>query len=131
LETLLAPTSLIMLACVLRASQAGSACCVREMAIAVCEIAVGFWKASKSGCDQGRRSMAVHEIMVAEPHSCRRGFFRHLYARVETHHTGQYWTWWQVDERGIPLTDAERGFRTEDAALNDAVERLNGVSLVV
>ena len=29
------------------------------------------------------------------------------------------------------LTDAERGFRTEDAALNDAVERLNGVSLVV
>ena len=45
--------------------------------------------------------MAVHEIMVAEPHSCRRGFFRHLYARVETHHTGQYWTWWQVDERRI------------------------------
>ena len=75
--------------------------------------------------------MAVHEIMFAEPHSCRRGFFRHLYARVETHHTGQYWTWWQVDERGIPLTDAERAFRTEDAALNDAVERLNGVSLVV
>ena len=36
-----------------------------------------------------------------------------------------------VDERGIPLTDAERAFRTEDAALNDAVERLNGVSLVV
>ena len=65
--------------------------------------------------------MAVHEIMVAEPHSCPRGFFRHLYARVETHHTGQYWTWWQVDERGIALTDPERAFRTEDAALNDAV----------
>ena len=75
--------------------------------------------------------MGVHEIMVAEPHSCRRGFFQHLCALVETYHTGQYWTWWQVDESGIPLTDAERAFRTEDAALNDAVERLNGVSLVV
>jgi hypothetical protein len=70
--------------------------------------------------------MGLHEIIISEPHPCRRGFFRRVFARVETSHTGNYWVWRQVDENGVPLTDADQPFPTEDAALNDAVRRLNG-----
>lgn len=75
--------------------------------------------------------MSVHDIMITEPHPCRRGFFRRLYARIEVANTGRYWIWRQVDENGLPLTDAERSFDSEDAALSDAVMRLNGVAVTV
>lgn len=67
--------------------------------------------------------------MITEPHPCRRGFFRRLYARVEIAHTGEYWVWRQIDENGLALTDAEQAFDSEDGALNDAVSRLNGVAV--
>jgi hypothetical protein len=44
---------------------------------------------------------------------------------------GPYWVWRQVDENGLPLTDADRPFDSEDAALSDAVLRLNGVAVAV
>jgi hypothetical protein len=67
--------------------------------------------------------------MITEPHPCRRGFFRRLYARVEIAHTGEYWVWRQIDENGLALTDAEQAFDSEDGALSDAVSRLNGVAV--
>lgn len=73
--------------------------------------------------------MAVHEVKITEPHPCRRGFFRRIYAWVETVNTGQYWVWRQIDENGFPLTDAEHAFANEEAALDDAVRQLNGVSI--
>ena len=73
--------------------------------------------------------VGIHNIMITEPHPCRRGFFRRLYARVEIAHTGEYWVWRQIDENGLALTDAEQAFDSEDAALNDAVSRLNGVAV--
>jgi len=73
--------------------------------------------------------VGIHNIMITEPHPCRRGFFRRLYARVEIAHTGEYWVWRQIDENGLALTDAEQAFETEDGALNDAVSRLNGVAV--
>jgi hypothetical protein len=76
-------------------------------------------------------SGGTHEILITEPHPCRRGFFRRLYARVEVIHTGDYWVWRQIDENGVALTDAEKSFDTEDAALNDAVRQLNGVAVAV
>lgn len=75
--------------------------------------------------------MAVHNIMITEPHPCRRGFFRRLYAFVEVSDAGDYWVWQQVDENGLPLTDAERAFDSEDAALSDAVQALNGQAVAV
>ena len=75
--------------------------------------------------------MGVHDIMITEPHPCRRGFFRRIYARVQTSHTGDYWVWQQVDEHGLPLTDADRAFQSEDLALGDAVKRLNGMAVTV
>jgi hypothetical protein len=80
---------------------------------------------------QGNLAVGVHDIMITEPHPCRRGFFRRLYARVQTSHTGEYWIWRQIDENGLPLTDAERAFESEDAALSDAVDSLNGVAVAV
>jgi hypothetical protein len=79
--------------------------------------------------DSGDLSVGTHEILITEPHPCRRGFFRRLYARVEVTHTGDYWVWRQIDENGIALTDAEHAFETEDAALNDAVRQLHGVAV--
>jgi hypothetical protein len=79
--------------------------------------------------DSGDLSVGTHEILITEPHPCRRGFFRRLYARVEVTDTGDYWVWRQIDENGIALTDAEHAFETEDAALNDAVRQLNGVAV--
>lgn len=73
--------------------------------------------------------MGIHNIMITEPHPCRRGFFRRLYARVEIAHTGEYWVWRQIDENGLALTDAEQAFESEDGALSDAVRRLNGVAV--
>lgn len=75
--------------------------------------------------------MGIHDIMITEPHPCRRGFFRKLYARVQTAHTGDYWIWRQIDENGLPLTDAERAFDSEDAALSDAVRQLHGEAVAV
>ena len=75
--------------------------------------------------------MTVHNIMVTEPHPCRRGFFRRLYALVEVSNAGEYWVWKQVDENGLPLTDAERAFDSEDAALSDAVAALNGQAVAI
>ena len=80
---------------------------------------------------KGDISVGIHDIMITEPHPCRRGFFRRVYARVQTSNTGDYWVWRQIDENGLPLTDAERAFATEDAALSDAVSRLNGVAVAV
>lgn len=74
--------------------------------------------------------MGLHNIMVSEPHPCRRGYFRQLYTRVEVSNTGSYWVWRQVDENGAPMTDAESAFDSEDAALNDAVTRLKGVAVM-
>lgn len=73
--------------------------------------------------------MGVHNIMITEPHPCRRGFFRRLYARVDVSNTGEYWVWRQIDEHGQAMTDAERAFPTEDSALDDAVKQLNGVAV--
>jgi hypothetical protein len=75
--------------------------------------------------------VGVHDIMITEPHPCRRGFFRRLYARVQTSNTGDYWVWRQIDENGLPLTDAERPFDSEDAALSDAVRSLRGEAVAV
>lgn len=75
--------------------------------------------------------MAVHDIMITEPHPCRRGFFRRLYAKVETSCDKGYWVWRQIDENGIALTDAERAFESEDQALSDAVYRLHGLAVAV
>lgn len=75
--------------------------------------------------------MGVHEIMISEPHPCRRGFFRRIFARVQTSNTGEYWIWRQVDEHGTPLTDAERAFESEDAALSDAVQQLHGEAVAI
>ncbi|QLH39593.1 MAG: hypothetical protein HWD60_12385 [Defluviicoccus sp.] len=75
--------------------------------------------------------MGVHDIMITEPHPCRRGFFRRIYARIQTSHTGDYWIWRQIDETGQPLTDAERSFESEDAALSDAVRSLNGQAVAI
>lgn len=75
--------------------------------------------------------MGVHDIMIKEPHPCRRGFFRRIYARVEVSNTGSYWVWRQIDENGLPLTDAEHAFESEDSALSDAVRRLNGSAVAV
>lgn len=74
--------------------------------------------------------MSIHNIEVMEPHPCRRGFFRRLYARVEISRTSGYWVWRQVDENGMPMTDAERPFESEDAALSDAVSQLKGTAVV-
>lgn len=76
------------------------------------------------------RQAGIHNIMITEPHPCRRGFFRRVYARVEISNTGEYWVWRQIDETGAPMTDAERAFETEDAALNDAVRRLHGEAVI-
>jgi hypothetical protein len=73
--------------------------------------------------------VSVHNIMITEPHPCRRGFFRRLYARVDVSNTGDYWVWRQIDENGAAMTDAERSFPTEDSALDDAVKQLNGVAV--
>jgi hypothetical protein len=73
--------------------------------------------------------VSVHDIEVVEPHPCRRGFFRRLYARIEVKSVDGYWVWRQIDEKGMPLTDAEKAFPTPDAALDDAVKQLNGVSV--
>jgi hypothetical protein len=73
--------------------------------------------------------VSVHDIMISEPHPCRRGFFRRIYARVEVANTGSYFVWRQIDENGLPMTDAERAFASEDAALDDAVKSLNGVAV--
>ena len=73
--------------------------------------------------------MTVHDIMITEPHPCRRGFFRRIYAKVAVSNTGSYWVWQQIDENGAVLTDAETAFPTEDAALSDAVQRLNGAAV--
>ena len=73
--------------------------------------------------------VGVHNIMITEPHPCRRGFFRRLYARVDVSYTGQYWVWRQIDENGLPMSDAERAFPSEDSALDDAVKQLNGVAV--
>lgn len=75
--------------------------------------------------------MSVHNIQILEPHPCRRGFFRRIYARVEVSHTGEYWIWRQIDEKGVALTDAEQAFRSEDAALSDAVQQLKGEAVRV
>lgn len=75
--------------------------------------------------------MTVHDIMITEPHPCRRGFFRRIYARVAVSNTGSYWVWQQIDENGATLTDAENAFPSEDAALNDAVQRLNGAAMSI
>lgn len=75
--------------------------------------------------------MSVHDIMITEPHPCRRGFFRRIYARIQVSNAGQYWVWRQIDEHGLPLTDAERPFDTEDAALNDAIQQLNGSAVAI
>lgn len=80
---------------------------------------------------RGDTAVGVHDIVITEPHPCRRGFFRRLYARIQTSNTGEYWVWRQIDENGLPLTDAERAFETEDAALSDAVRSLNGVAVAV
>jgi hypothetical protein len=80
---------------------------------------------------EGKIAVGVHDIVITEPHPCRRGFFRRLYARIQTSNTGEYWVWRQIDENGLPLTDAERAFESEDAALNDAVRSLNGVAVAV
>ena len=76
------------------------------------------------------RLAGIHNIQITEPHPCRRGFFRRVYARVEVTNNGDYWVWRQIDETGAPLTDAERAFDFEDAALNDAVSRLRGEAVV-
>jgi hypothetical protein len=75
--------------------------------------------------------LAIHDIMVYEPHPGRRGFFQRLYARVETSTMDEDWVWRLVDEVGNAMTDADKTFPTEDAALNDAVERLNGAAVVL
>ena len=75
--------------------------------------------------------MSVHDIMVQEPHPCRRGFFRRLYARIETANNGEYWFWRQIDELGYAISDAERAFVSEDEALDDAVRTLNGISVAL
>jgi hypothetical protein len=80
---------------------------------------------------KGGPALGVHDIMITEPHPCRRGFFRRLYARVQTSNTGEYWIWRQIDENGLPLTDAERAFDSEDAALSDAVRSLHGEAVAV
>ncbi len=74
--------------------------------------------------------MTVRKILITEPHPCRRGFFRHLYALVETSKQNGYWIWRQVDENGHSLSDAERAFETEDSALSDAVQALKGEAVV-
>lgn len=74
--------------------------------------------------------MGVHNIMVSEPHPCRRGYFRQLFTRVEVCNTGAYWVWRQVDENGVAMSDAERAFDTEDAALDDAVKQLKGIAVI-
>ena len=79
---------------------------------------------------EGNAAMSVHDIEIMEPHPCRRGFFRRLYARVEIANTDGYWVWRQIDEKGAALTGAERAFPSQDAALDDAVKRLNGISVV-
>ena len=75
--------------------------------------------------------MTVHDVMITEPHPCHRGFFRRIYAKVEIGFNGDYWTWRQVDENGLPLTDADASFGSEDAALSDAVVRLNGQAVSI
>ena len=74
--------------------------------------------------------MTVRTILVSEPHPLRRGFFRHLYALVKTERQNGYWVWQQIDEHGHTLSDAERAFPTEDAALSDAVNALKGEAVV-
>ena len=69
--------------------------------------------------------MGLHNVEITEPHPNRRGFFRRIYARVETNRDEGYWVWRQVDHNGYPVTDAERAFPTEDAALSDAIDTLN------
>lgn len=76
------------------------------------------------------RHLGIHNIMITEPHPCRRGFFRRIYARVQVAHTGDYWVWRQIDETGSFLTDAEQAFETEDGALSDAVNRLHGEAVI-
>ena len=68
--------------------------------------------------------------MITEPHPCRRGFFTRLYARVKVENTGAYWIWRQIDETGAPMTDAGHAFDSKDAALSNAVERLNGQAVL-
>ena len=69
--------------------------------------------------------MSLHNVEITEPHPCRRGFFRRIYARVETSNDEGYWVWRQVDHNGHHVTDAERAFSSEDAALSDAIDTLN------
>jgi hypothetical protein len=78
---------------------------------------------------EGSAPLSVHDIEVVEPHPCRRGFFRRLFARVEVTRVDGYWVWRQIDEKGTPLTDAEKVFATPDAALDDAVKKLNGIKV--
>ncbi|MCW5700865.1 MAG: hypothetical protein KIT00_13605 [Rhodospirillales bacterium] len=75
--------------------------------------------------------MSIHNIEVLEPHPCRRGFFRRIYARVNVHNTQGYWVWQQVDEHGKTLTDAAQAFDSPDAALDNAVKSLKGIAVGV
>lgn len=75
--------------------------------------------------------MSLHNVEITEPHPCKRGFFRRIYARVETSRENDYWVWRQIDLDGHPVTDAERAFPSEDAALSDAIHRLNGAAVRV
>lgn len=97
----------------------------------LCYTSAADARGHRFGWVERKTGLGVHEIMITEAHPCRRGFFRRLYARIQTSNTGSYWIWRQIDENGLPLTDAERAFETEDAALSDAVRSLNGVAVAV
>lgn len=75
--------------------------------------------------------MATFRIKILEPDPSRRGFLRAIYALVEVYSVEGGWVWRQVDQNNFPLTQPEKTFRSQDGALNNACQQLNGISVEV
>lgn len=70
--------------------------------------------------------MTWHTMVLTEPHATKPGFISRYFAVVDVSMSGTSWSWRQVDDAGKPVGTLSGAFATEDAALDDALAKLNG-----
>lgn len=70
--------------------------------------------------------MTWHTMVLSEPHPAKPGFFSRYFAIVDVAMSGTSWIWRQVDDARKYVGNASTAFPTEDAALGDALAKLNG-----
>jgi len=70
--------------------------------------------------------MTYHTMQLSEPDPSHAGFIRRYYATVDVAMSGTTWTWRQVDTNGSNVGKPSQSHATEDDALKDALNRLNG-----